>query len=239
MKNTINKPFIAFIVTDDDKEWTYEAILVNPTNTDYERVESLTGAHMSIDDDLLETSKSVRELGVLPPQSSIRIEGSDVDGLEFRAWFHLDLYERGSSKPWQVWFGLPGPLTVWSNYKPEPLPVLKKEGQVIELLERNGPDIPEETDGMDMGSKYHSFSKESSNDMTEEQAKQPKEEPSEGLLSIGIIGDNLGPKPSEPSKKPGRIPLFLVPTEGKSVDQIRKAAEDALREKGLLDEGEE
>ena len=93
---TTTKPFIAFIL--NDKNGTYEVRLVNPTDQNYVRIKAFTGAFIGTDGDLLETSKSVKDLGELSAQSQLLIESDDQDGLDFTIWYHLDLYEENNKK---------------------------------------------------------------------------------------------------------------------------------------------
>lgn len=125
---TDTKPFVAFVMNDSDN--TYTLLLVNPTDKNYPLVRGFTGAFMTVDDDLLETSKSVGDLGALPPKSSLKIESSDQDGLEFVIWYHLDLCEEGVAGPLHGWFDLP---KYGRGYEPKNLPILGIQGMRIDL----------------------------------------------------------------------------------------------------------
>lgn len=149
---TQEKSFIAFIV--NDRKSDYTVMLVNPTEKHYSRVVTLTGAYISIDEDLLETSKAVKERGELPPMSAINIESCDIDGLEFTIWYHVDLYEKDTVDPWHVWFILPRVTGALSGYKPEKLPVISSQGVKIELEPCKERNIEEEIKGLNMESKY-------------------------------------------------------------------------------------
>ena len=134
LEKIIEKPFIGFII--DWKKMYYEINLVNPTDRKISSVLAYTGAFCGDTDGLIETSRVTREKGEILSNSSILLEKSDVDGLEFVIWFHLDIYFEGEEKPLKVWFNIP--KNGW-NYKDneEMLPVLNKKGQIIELKERN------------------------------------------------------------------------------------------------------
>lgn len=154
------KPFIAFIKGENG--FAFESYLVNPTDTHYSRVVSLTGALASDDDGVLETSKAVRERGQLPARFAIPIELDDtIGGLDFLIWYNLDLYERlnpypapeTNSEPWMVQFSFPK-----YDYKSEaePLPIIGRKGMRVELQPRkSGKVVQEEAKGMDMQGGYY------------------------------------------------------------------------------------
>lgn len=152
------KPFIAFIKGQNG--FAFESYLVNPTDTHYSRVVSLTGALASDDDGVLETSKAIRERGSLPAKFAIPIELDDtIGGLDFLIWYNLDLYERvkpypfpeTKAEPLMVQFSFPK-----HDYKPELLPILNRQGMKIELQPRkSGKAIHEEAKGMDMQGGYY------------------------------------------------------------------------------------
>ncbi len=145
-------PFVAFTMNSQTN--TYQVFLVNPTRTPYVRVVTLTGAFMTMDDDLVETSKAVKERGELLPMSALEIESGDVDDLEFSVWYHLDLYEQGAGDPVHSWFSLPGAMSALFGYKPESLPVISA-GQLIEMFPCPQRSIQEEIKTLVMESQYH------------------------------------------------------------------------------------
>jgi hypothetical protein len=157
MKETVSikefiKPFVAFIKNDPD--FTYEAFLVNPTDTTYLRVNSLTWGTASDSDGLLETSKGVREKGQLNPHSAILLEQDTRDGLDFVILYHLDMYEKNALQPMQVKFNLP--KGHW-EYKTTQIPILNREGMIIDLAPRNTHEtIEQEITHMNMESSYRS-----------------------------------------------------------------------------------
>lgn len=159
LEKMTNKPnaglFVGFII--NEKDSSYEVYLVNSTKKNYCRVFVLSGAYCGDDDGLLETSKVTKEKGPLPPHSFQLLERSDLDGLDFVIWFHLDIYEDAASEPIRVWFELPkyGGL----NSKIVRLSVLEKEGTLIELETRNdGETIEEEIQHLNMNGVYHKSS---------------------------------------------------------------------------------
>ncbi len=143
-------PFVAFIRNEND--FTYEAYLVNQTDISYTRVHSLTGSFCSVDEGLLETSKSVKEEGLLAPHSSLLLEKSDLGGLDFVIWYHLDLYAEGSDEPLRISFNLPkGGLGCDLSF----LPIIEKEGARIELeIRSDGETIEEEVKHLKMDGGY-------------------------------------------------------------------------------------
>jgi hypothetical protein len=161
MKNNKNcnvqpRLFVGFIINDETGE--YCVYLINNSAINYKRVRALTGAYCSIDDDLLETSKSVSEKGPLAAGSKVLIEKSDIDGLDFVIWFHFDLFpEKGKIK--KYWFQLPKYYQLQENDKVM-MPVINQAGWIIKLIERDGELIDEEIKTLVMESVYHKSKKE-------------------------------------------------------------------------------
>ena len=142
------RPFVGFILDDAG----YQVHLVNPTNVSYRRVVILTGAFCGDDDGVLETSKVVKELGALGPQSALLMEASDLDGLDFVIWFHVDLYRQEATAPAErVWFDLP---KYGRRYAAALLPVLNVQGMRIALDARQGDGIEQEARTIHMEGRY-------------------------------------------------------------------------------------
>ena len=73
--------------------------LVNRTDTSYTNVVCRTGAWVTCDRELLETSVSTKEMGQLPAGAMLQIDESDVYELDFTIWYELTLTaEDGSEK---------------------------------------------------------------------------------------------------------------------------------------------
>ena len=143
----------------NEAESSYEVYLVNDTDTPYNRVFALTGAYCGDDDGLIETSKMTKEKGALAPHSSLLLEKGNMDELEFVIWYHLDLYEDGAPKPTTFWFDLPkyyGWITANMN---QHLPVLGKNGMMVELVGRKDTEtIEDEIKHINMSGGYHKSS---------------------------------------------------------------------------------
>ncbi len=147
---TYANPFVAFIKNDAD--FTYEAHLVNPLDTTFLRVNSLTWGIAGDSEGLMQTSKGVREKGQLNPRSSLLLEKDTRDGLDFVILYHLDMYEQGVQRPLLVKFNLP--KGHW-EYKPEVLPILNREGMIIALDKRHDDEtIKQEITHLEMESSY-------------------------------------------------------------------------------------
>lgn len=128
------KKFIGFTI--DRKNYKFDVYLINPTNDHYKRVVLFTGAHASQDgDDLLQTSRLVKEKGELLPDSALLIDRSDLGELDFVIWYNLDLYPSGGVNPEIFSFSI---LKYPWNYKKNVinLPILNREGMRIDLERR-------------------------------------------------------------------------------------------------------
>ncbi|MDP3986000.1 MAG: HD domain-containing protein [Candidatus Veblenbacteria bacterium] len=128
---------VGFVV--DEAAATYTAYLINPTDYSYSAIRVLTGAFQGDEDILIETSRQIRDLGPLAPHSASLLENSDIDGLEFVIWYHLDLWIAQTAPPILLQFSLPKYhwLTL-KDYKERLniLPVLNQQGYRIDLSER-------------------------------------------------------------------------------------------------------
>ncbi|MFA7377621.1 MAG: HD domain-containing protein [Patescibacteria group bacterium] len=128
--------------------------LINNSHVCYSKVKIFTGAYMSMDDDLLETSKVVRSRGELKPKSFIQIDKSDWDELDFIIWYHLDFYNDKGQLVKKSWFQLPK-YGLGYDENELMLPIVQEKGVIIELDERDGEVIDEIVDHTDMNSKLH------------------------------------------------------------------------------------
>lgn len=150
MSNIEHLPFIGFIRNEEKN--TYEIHLVNPTDTVFVRVNSLTGAFASDEDGVLDTSRAVKEKGPLKSHSGLLLEQSYLGGLDFVIWYYLDLYQENIYEPMKLSFNLPK----YNHHQNDYLPVLKQNGMVIKLTERRAytETIEEEIKHMDMKGGY-------------------------------------------------------------------------------------
>ena len=71
IKSTQQEIFIAFIMRDSGD---FNVYLVNNSDFHFYETKVLTGAYMSVDEDLLETGKVVKKKGSLKPRSFIEID---------------------------------------------------------------------------------------------------------------------------------------------------------------------
>lgn len=136
----VDKVFAALVRNEDH---TFDVYLINPTDKYYTKVMYYTGGFASQDDDnLVETSRVVKDKGELPPHFALLIDKTDVYELDFVIWYWLDLH------PYRVYDGLKKvsfslPKGGYGDRdNPQFLPVLNKKGLRIELEERkNTPNI--------------------------------------------------------------------------------------------------
>jgi len=130
-----DKIFVALII--DWKKGVYESYLVNPTEKHYKQVLAYTGAYCTCDEDLIQTTSAVKELGELRPYSWVLIEDSDVDEFDFVIWYWLDLFPLAEDMPIEkVSFHFPKYALCYDKKK-EYLPVIEKIGQCIEVETRS------------------------------------------------------------------------------------------------------
>lgn len=123
----------------------------------FQAVKVFTGGFSSNEDGLLETSKVVREEGPMTACSTLQIDQSHWDELDFLIWYHLDLLD-GEGHLLKYWFQLPKYGRGYEEHVSF-IPILEKESMVITLDERDGESIDEEVKTTNMESQYHDFSK--------------------------------------------------------------------------------
>ena len=151
IKSTQQEIFIAFIMRDSGD---FNVYLVNNSDFHFYETKVLTGAYMSVDEDLLETGKVVKKKGYLKPRSFIEIDKSDWDELDFVIWYHVDLYDEKGLVVRQYWFQLP--KYGWGyDEKVVKLPVVGEMGMIIDLDQRDKESIDDEVKHLDMESKYY------------------------------------------------------------------------------------
>jgi len=157
-KNNFKNIFVALIINKENS--TYEIYLVNQTNKNYSRVVGLTGAYMTCDEDLIQTSQAVKEIGDLPSHSFVFLEGADLGGLDFVIWYELDLYnEEDKRKPEMTRFSLPKYSWIFEK-EMLALPILNTKGLRIELGERSEHETIEEMiEHMDIKPKVYKYRK--------------------------------------------------------------------------------
>lgn len=128
-KNQI-ETFVGFVI--DRENYKFDVYLINPTNKHYKRVVLFTGAFASEEEELLQTSRLVKEKGELLPNSALLIDSSDLGELDFVIWYNLDLYPSGAVSPEMLSFSI---LKYPWDYKRKVinLPILNKEGMRIDL----------------------------------------------------------------------------------------------------------
>lgn len=144
-------PFFAvFVVREADFE--FDAFLINPSNTSYARVHTMTGGFAGDDNGVLETSKPISEKGQLLSHSALKLETSDLGDLDFNVWYCLDLFVGETDKSIKLSFSLP---KYWFNYEKEAtlIPLLNRTGMVIELSPREKT-IEDESKGLNLAGGY-------------------------------------------------------------------------------------
>jgi len=147
----------AAMVRLNDKNDGIDVYLVNNQDVEYSKVVVFTGGNMTIDEDLLETGKSYRKPKILHANSSLIIDYTDMYEIDdVLVWYHIDLYQKGSTVPIKLTFSLYKGISFIFK-KPENLRLLNKEGYMIPLTlrEQTGIPIKEEIKGMSLDPKYH------------------------------------------------------------------------------------
>ena len=144
--------FVGFVMS-NAYPYEYHAYLVNNSVKHYSRVQSLTGAYCSIDDDLLQTGMGLKERGELPARSYMLIEKGDGDDLDFVIWYDLDLYDSEGVLVERRNFRLP---RLWHHNENDiTLPILNQPGEIIVLGTRQDASIDESVKTLDLGPKYY------------------------------------------------------------------------------------
>jgi hypothetical protein len=120
-----------------ESDLSYRAYLINPTPNRYSRIVTLSMGFSGDDDSLSETSKSFKDWGPLEPNSSLILEESDWDGLDWVICFDVDAYREGVSTPEKFSFHLPK----YGGFQGEKgnrndLPVLNIKGRILQLTIR-------------------------------------------------------------------------------------------------------
>jgi hypothetical protein len=135
----VEKLFAAMVYS-DEKKGKIDVYLVNvQKDVHYERLVSFNGGFMSSDDDLLETSKTLREYGQLNSMSALRIDLTDDYELDFTIWYMIDMYEQGNPIPSRITFSLP--RYGWFDKKKHiDIPILDAIGYQIEVVDAGVPD---------------------------------------------------------------------------------------------------
>jgi hypothetical protein len=133
---TLERVFVAFV---KPEEWgDFSVYLVNNTPAHYRRVVTLTGMFASVDEDLLESTRARADRGELLPYSTILLEDGDYRDLDFVIWYHLDLVPADPARqPERLWSQFGG-LSFVGRGHPERLPVLDRDGWLIQLRARQG-----------------------------------------------------------------------------------------------------
>ena len=94
------------VMARDEAARTFTVFLVNRTQRTYSDVTIRTGGWVSSDDDMIQTSESVRSCGPLPPGATLQIDQSDLDELDFVIWYRLILKDEDGSET-SAGFGIP------------------------------------------------------------------------------------------------------------------------------------
>jgi hypothetical protein len=93
---TKDKPY--FDYSENSKKFKFQVHLVNPTTTNYIRVKKETGSHFFMDDELVTSKRVIKEMGCLPPKSTLLVDESDLGERDYTIWYNFDLYPEDNQK---------------------------------------------------------------------------------------------------------------------------------------------
>jgi len=161
-------PFIG-IVENKEGEFEiydkYSVYIINPTNREYSNIKMLSGMFCGDSDGLIESSKFVKDFGVLKPRSALKIDTIGFVESDYVVWYSLDFFTKGKEKPTSCSFDIPKYFTFKGNTT-EWLPILYSEGlrigltikygsepisELIKTLDMNGKYTPTESNSVDAG----------------------------------------------------------------------------------------
>lgn len=98
------KPYLKY--SEQAKAYKFQVHLVNPTSSDYNRVVKETGGYTFFDDELVNTSVFIKEMGSLPPNSTLLVDESDLGERDFTIWYNFDLYKGEEEKAERITYKL-------------------------------------------------------------------------------------------------------------------------------------
>jgi hypothetical protein len=98
------KPYFRY--SEQAKAYKFQVHLVNPTSADYKRVVKETGGYTFFDDELVSTNVFIKEMGSLPPNSTLLVDESDLGERDFTIWYRFDLYQGDEEKPVRITYRL-------------------------------------------------------------------------------------------------------------------------------------
>lgn len=164
----------------------YEVYIVNNSDDALEKIHMLVGGFASSDDDLIETSKNIKNFGTLGSKKALLLETLDFGMLDFTNWYHLDLYPKGKDCL-KIWFEFRGHIL---NSPLKKIPVINKEGYVIEIKPRDTEAVDEEAKKLNMDSVVHKYSED--NDTSTQLVSEPlSPDEQEEVISADDVGTLL------------------------------------------------
>ena len=98
------KPYLKY--SEQAKAYNFQVHIVNPTSTNYSRVVKETGGYAFFDEELVKTSEFIKEMGSLPPNSTLLVDESDLGERDFTIWYNFDLYKLDEEKPKRITYKL-------------------------------------------------------------------------------------------------------------------------------------
>jgi len=147
-----NHLFAALVI--DKKKDDFYVYLANDSDKHYKAVKVLTGAYVWTDENLVVTSKVIRDRGKFSVRSVMKIDEGDLEEVLYGTWYWVDLVD-DCGKISQYTFRLPD---LEEEYIEEVEAIFGKTGLPIDLEERDGESIAEKAKTMGMGTRYYKMS---------------------------------------------------------------------------------
>ena len=133
---TTTEPFMALLI--NEASFTYQIFLVNPTDNHFSSVIMETGGFFTDDfDHLVSASQHTKELGKLPARGILFVEGNSCEEFEITVWFYFRFKEDASNS--RLFYCSIQKYAAGYKEKKELIPILNKEGMMIELKRKIKP----------------------------------------------------------------------------------------------------
>ncbi len=189
----------------------YEVYLINDSKYDVLKLQMLAGGYASEDDGLIETSKTFKEFA-LNKKHALKLETLDFGMLDFVNWYHFDLWVNHEVLQLQAVINKAHALN--EKVENKDVPILHKKGYVLPIDVRSGKPISQEIQEIDMGSRYHNFSKKEDTNKTNTNGKSneyPKSFTYHGK-EVEKVWDSFFDNKKKDIKNQKNRSMFRIPT---------------------------